>query len=72
MQVTLQIDLVPTGAVVAVNVVSSSGNDAFDRSAVAAVYQTERFDELKQLESRVFERYYRRFSLLFNPGDLRL
>lgn len=72
MQVTLQIELVPTGAVVAVNVIKGSGNAAFDRAAVDAVWKTERFVELVGLESRIFRQYYRRFKLLFNPEDLRL
>lgn len=72
MQVTLSIQLVPTGAIVNVNVAESSGNDAFDRSAVAAVDKTERFPELAELESHIFEKYYRRFSLVFKPEDLRL
>ena len=50
----------------------SSGNDAFDRSAVAAVDKTETFPELRELEPHIFEKYYRRFKLVFNPEDLRL
>lgn len=72
MQVTLAIQLFPTGAVNNVNVIASSGNDAFDRSAVAAVNRAERFPELAELKSHVFEKYYRSFSLLFKPEDLRL
>ena len=72
MQVLLDIQLVPTGAVVSVNVADSSGNEAFDRSAVAAVDKAERFPELAELESRVFEKYYRHFKLMFKPEDLRL
>ena len=72
MKVTLQIELVPTGAVVGVHIINSSGNDVFDSSAVAAVEKSERFDDLAELELRVFEQYYRRFRLIFNPEDLRL
>ncbi len=72
MQVLLDIELVPTGAVINVNVAKSSGNEAFDRSAVTAVEKAERFPELTELESRVFEKYYRHFKLIFKPEDLRL
>ncbi len=72
MQVLLNIQLIPTGDVVSVTVAKSSGNDAFDRSAVAAVEKAESFPELTELESRIFEQYYRRFTLLFKPEDLRL
>lgn len=72
MRALLLIELVPTGAIVAVNLLESSGSDAFDRSAVAAVNDVERFTELQDLPSRVFEKYYRRFKLEFKPEDLRL
>lgn len=68
MQATLQVDLVPTGDVVAVTLIESSGNAAFDQSAEAAVRKARRFEVPK--ESVVFERYFRRFTLLFRPEDL--
>jgi colicin import membrane protein len=71
MQATLSIQLVPTGRVVSVSVSKSSGNAAFDRSAERAVRQVEVFPEIKDMPPEVFERYYRRFNLLFNPQDLR-
>lgn len=72
MQVVLSIRLVPTGEVVGVEVVKSSGNAVFDRSAVIAVEKAERFPELKDMPSRVFEAYFRRFTLVFKPEDLLL
>ena len=72
MRCVLQIQLVPTGRIVAVNVVESSGNTAFDRSAVQAVKKVEVFPEVKEMSPEVFERFYRNFNFLFNPQDLRL
>jgi len=72
MRCTLRIQLVPTGRIVSVDVVESSGNPAFDRSAVQAVKKVELFPEVKEMSSDVFERYYRNFKFLFNPQDLRL
>lgn len=72
MEVELVIQLIPTGQVINVSVASSSGNAAFDRSAVNAVQKAERFPELQQLNSRIFERNFRRFRLKFRPEDLRL
>ena len=72
MQVVLSILLVPTGEVVGVEVVKSSGNLAFDRSAIIAVEKAERFSELQELQSKVFESYFRRFTLVFKPEDLLL
>lgn len=68
MQAKLLVELVPTGDVVSVMVVESSGNDAFDRSAEAAVNKSRRFQVPE--ESEIFERHFRRFSLLFRPEDL--
>lgn len=72
MQTELALRLVPTGEVVSVRVVKSSGNPAFDRSAESAVLKAGRFPELQQLPARVFEQNFRRLTLMFRPEDLRL
>lgn len=72
MRCLLTIQLVPTGRIVSVNIKESSGNAAFDRSAVQAVKKVETFPEVKEMSQQVFERYYRKFNLLFDPQDLRL
>jgi colicin import membrane protein len=65
--------LIPSGDVVNVSVSKSSGNDAFDQSAVAAVRRVGKFPYLKELEKtpQVFERNFRRLQLNFSPEDLR-
>lgn len=68
MEARLLVELVPTGDVVSVTLLASSGNEAFDRSAEAAVRKARRFEVPK--EPDVFERYFRRFTLLFRPEDL--
>ena len=68
MQARLRVDLVPSGDLLAVTVLESSGNPAFDRSAEVAVRKVGRFDVPK--ESRLFEKSFRRFTLLFKPEDL--
>ena len=72
MEVLLTISLVPTGDVASVQIAKSSGDNIFDQSAVRAVKKAARFAELQQLPPSVFEKYYRRFDLLFRPEDLRL
>ncbi len=72
MQCTLSLQLVPTGRIVGVTVVKSSGNSAFDRSAEQAVWKAEQFTELREVPSTVFERYFRSVTINFNPQDLRL
>jgi TonB family protein len=68
MKALLLVELVPTGDVVNVTVVQSSGDAAFDRSAEAAVRSAGRLPVPP--ESDVFERYFRKLSLLFQPEDL--
>lgn len=67
----LSIQLVPTGEVVGVGVLTTSGDAAFDRSAISAVERVGKFPEIAQLDSRVFETTFRRFQLIFRPEDLR-
>lgn len=68
---TLAIQLVPTGRVIDVKVIKSSGNPAFDRSAEQAVKKAERFPELVGMDPQQFERNFRQFKLDFKPQDLR-
>ena len=71
METELAIQLIPTGEVVSVTVIRSSGNTAFDRSAINAVEKAGAFPELQQLPNAEFEKQFRRFRLLFKPEDLR-
>ena len=71
MVAVLSIQLVPTGEVVGVSVLQSSGNNAFDRSAMNAVERSARFPDVAKLENAVFEENFRRFQLIFKPEDLR-
>ena len=70
MESLLRVSLIPTGEVIDVKLEQSSGNDAFDRSAIQAVRKARRFtvpsDTLR------FERDFREFTVLFKPDDLRL
>jgi TonB family protein len=68
MEVRMIVELVPTGDVVGVTVVSSSGNEAFDRSAEQAVRKAGKFDVPK--DPSVFEKYFRRLQVNFKPEDL--
>ncbi len=72
MEVELSIQLVPTGQVISVAIIQSSGNPAFDRSAEQAVHKAGRFEKLQELPPRVFEQYFRQLRLVFRPEDLRL
>ena len=68
MQTKLLVELIPTGEVVSVTIVESSGLLEFDRSAEQAVIRSGSFEVPE--ESRLFEGYFRNFFLLFRPEDL--
>ena len=72
MEARLQVDLTPAGDLLGVQIVDSSGNEAFDRSAEAAVRKAAR--ELGTFpvpdDLSVFETHFRRLTLLFKPEDL--
>lgn len=69
MVVTLRINLLPGGELNDVNVIESSGNAAFDRSAILAVQKAGRFSVPS--DPAKFDRYFRSLRLRFNPEDLR-
>lgn len=71
MECELVVQLIPTGEVVSVTVLRSSGNSAFDASAVNAVKKAGAFPELQKLPSAEFEKNFRRLNLIFRPEDLR-
>ena len=70
MEVVLMLNLVPTGEVSNVYVLESSGDNAFDRSAIQAVQRVGKFEELQQVSPRLFDANFRQFRLRFKPEDL--
>ena len=72
MKTELKISLLPNGMVTDVSIIKGSGNEAFDRSAVAAVRSVENFREVKELPIEVFNRNFRPLYIDFNPQNLRL
>ena len=70
MTAILAIRLVPTGEVISVNVIQSSGNAAFDRSVEQAIRRAERFPELQDMSTTLFETTFRRLTIIFRPEDL--
>lgn len=65
------IDMLPNGQVIGVQLAKSSGNSAFDNAAEQAIKKVERFIEIKDIPIDVFERNFRHFQFAFNPEDLR-
>lgn len=68
MEARLRIMLAPTGELLAVTVIDSSGNAAFDRSAEQAVRKVRKFPVPQ--DRTLFEAQFRRFTTLFRPEDL--
>ncbi len=68
MEAELLVELIPTGEVVSVTLLASSGNMAFDRSAEAAVRKARRFQVPDDIG--LFDARFRQFTLVFKPEDL--
>lgn len=66
----IRISLSPFGDVLDITMVKSSGNEEFDRSVVQAIRRASPFSELKDLERRIFDQYFRRITFRFRPEDL--
>ncbi len=69
MEVVLELTLVPTGRVVSVKVTNSSGNAAYDQSALTAVRRAD-FSRLREMDPLVFERNFRILIIKLRPEDL--
>ncbi|MES2817972.1 MAG: cell envelope integrity protein TolA [Pseudomonadota bacterium] len=71
MSVTVQVNMLPDGTITGVGVSRSSGDGAFDASAVAAVKNIGRITEMQGLSPQDFNPY-RSFKMTFTPEDLAL
>ncbi|WP_092432349.1 cell envelope integrity protein TolA [Geopseudomonas sagittaria] len=72
MSVTILIQMLPDGTISSASVTRSSGDVAFDNSAVAAVRNVGRIPEMQQLDRATFDRMYRKRAMIFKPEDLSL
>ena len=68
MKARFLVELVPSGEVLSVIRIESSGNAAFDRSAEVAIRKADPFE--MPPDHDLFEANFRRFTLQFNPQDL--
>lgn len=65
LSITLRIRLLPNGELSSVEIINSSGNNAFDRSALLAVKSVTKYPVPD--DGRVFEKNFRQFSMAFRP-----
>ena len=70
MRAVLQVSMLPTGEVTDVEIVQTSGDPAFDRSAETAVFRAQPFSELQEMPINIFNANFRSLSLIFEPEDL--
>lgn len=70
MQVVLDVEFLADGTISRVTLSRSSGNAAFDNSALAAVRNVARVREIQSLDRATYERFYRKRSMAFRPEDL--
>ncbi|MDA9570209.1 TonB family protein [Porticoccaceae bacterium] len=71
METLIEFRLVPTGRIVGLEILESSGDSAFDMSVKEAAHKASPFTELQNLDPRIFEKYFRSIKVVFNPEDLR-
>ncbi|THG82182.1 cell envelope integrity protein TolA [Pseudomonas sp. A-1] len=72
MSVEVLIQMLPDGTITNASVKRSSGDVAFDNSAVAAVRNVGRIPEMQQLDRATFDKMYRQRRIIFKPEDLSL
>ena len=68
MSAEILITLVPTGEIVQVKLIKTSGNQAFDSSALNAIQKVSKFEGL-DMGRRLFDNNFRKFTLVFNPEN---
>ena len=68
MSAEILITLVPTGEIVQVKLTKTSGNQAFDSSALNAIQKVSKFEGL-DMSRRLFDNNFRKFTLVFNPEN---
>lgn len=62
------ISLVPTGEVIEVSLTKSSGDKAFDQSALLAINKVNRFYDL-EMPRKLFDENFRKFTVVFSPKE---
>jgi len=71
MSAVAEINLFPSGDIDSATIVTSSGDQAFDRSVLQAIFRVERFDRMSDIDPVYFERSLRKTLITFRPNGLR-
>ncbi|MDF1764293.1 MAG: cell envelope integrity protein TolA, partial [Oleibacter sp.] len=67
MEVTVRINMLPTGEVVSINILRSSGKAALDRSVEQAIMKAQPLPVPNDIQT--FERNFRTFTMTFRPEN---
>ncbi len=67
MSAVVAINLFPSGEIDQAYIETSSGDQSFDRSALQAVFRTERFERIADIDPILFERSFKRVLIAFRP-----
>ncbi len=65
----VEIQLVPSGKIIAAKLVRSSGNQVYDRSVMQAARSIPQLREFEALDVGLFDEYFRFVTLVFRPED---
>lgn len=69
LETIVNIRLVPTGRMVGVNIIKSSGNNSFDKRIEMALFKVEQFKGLISMDSKMFEENFRSLQLRFSSDN---
>ena len=64
-QASIKLTLSPSGEILSSSLISSSGNEKFDESALKAVSKVNFLTELSEIKRTDFEKYFREITLVF-------
>ncbi len=71
MSAVIEIEILQTGEMQSVRIVSSSGYNKFDEYAIKAVKKAAPFVEIQGLDEMTYRKYFTSFKLNFQPQDLK-
>ncbi|MDB3966586.1 TonB C-terminal domain-containing protein [Porticoccaceae bacterium] len=69
LETIVNVRLVPTGRIVGVNIIKSSGNNSFDKRIEMTLFKVEQFKSLSSMDSKMFEESFRSLQLRFSSDN---
>jgi|GEM_PF-6132748 len=69
LETIVNVRLVPTGRIVGVHIIKSSGNNSFDKIIEMTLFKVEQFKSLSSMDSKMFEANFRSLQLRFSSDN---